>query len=232
VIYTARVGKIEWRAMKREMTATTDRFGAPNRLELRKQRTRNALVKAAQRFIAEGKVNVPVLEITQAANVGMGSFYNHFDSKEELFEAAVADVLDEHGAVLDRLTASIEDPAETFATSFRLIGRLFSQRPQESDILLANGLTLLSSESGLAPRALRDIKAAAAAGRFRIDDPELALAVAGGALLGLGKLLRENPDRDGASAADTVTESVLRLLGLSADEAHAICQLPLPDFLD
>jgi AcrR family transcriptional regulator len=169
-----------------------------------------------------------VLEITQAAGVGMGSFYNHFDSKEELFEAALADVLDAHGAVLDRLTASLEDPAETFATSFRLTGRLFRQRPQESEILLANGLALLSSERGLAPRALRDIKAAAAAGRFRVDDPELALAVAGGALLGLGKLLRENPDRDGASAADTVTESVLRLLGLSADDAHAICQRPLP----
>jgi AcrR family transcriptional regulator len=211
------------------MSAMTDHSAPPNRLELRKQRTRNALVKAAQWFIAEGKVNVPVLEITQAANVGMGSFYNHFGSKEELFEAAVADVLDEHGAVLDRLTESIQDPAETFATSFRLTGRLFRQRPQESEILLANGLALLSSERGLAPRALRDIKAAAAAGRFRVDDPELALAVAGGALLGLGKLLRENPDRDGASAADTVTESVLRLLGLSAGEAHAICQRPLPE---
>ena len=56
-----------------------------------------------------------MLEITQAADVGMGSFYNHFDSKEELFEAAVADVLDTHGALLDQLTEYIEDPAETFA---------------------------------------------------------------------------------------------------------------------
>ena len=133
----------------------TDHSELPNRLELRKQRTRAALVRAAQRFIAEGKVNVPVLEITQAADVGMGSFYNHFESKEQLFEAAVADVLDAHGAVLDRLTASIEDPAETFATSFRLTGRLFRQRPQESEILLANRLALLSSERGLALRALR-----------------------------------------------------------------------------
>jgi AcrR family transcriptional regulator len=137
------------------MSAMTDHSELPNRLELRKQRTRAALVRAAQRFIAEGKVNVPVLEITQAADVGMGSFYNHFESKEQLFEAAVADVLDAHGAVLDRLTASIEDPAETFATSFRLTGRLFRQRPQESEILLANRLALLSSERGLALRALR-----------------------------------------------------------------------------
>jgi AcrR family transcriptional regulator len=211
------------------MSSMPDDSDPPTRLERRKQRTRAALIKAAQRLIAEGKLNVPVLEITQAADVGMGSFYNHFDSKEELFEAAVADVLDAHGAMLDRLTESIDDPAETFATSFRLTGRLFRRRPQESDILLAHGLALLSSERGLAPRALRDIKVGVDAGRFTLDDPELALAMAGGALLGLGKLLRDDPDRDDARAADTVTENVLRLFGLSADEAHAVCQRPLPD---
>jgi len=211
------------------MSVSPDESESPNRLERRKQRTRAALVKAAQRLIAEGRVNVPVLEITQAADVGMGSFYNHFDSKEQLFEAAIADVLDAHGAMLDRLTESIEDPAETFATSFRLTGRLFRQRPQESEILLANGPALLSSQRGLAPRALRDIKAGVDAGRFQVDDPELALAMAGGALLGLGKLLRDDPHRDDARAADTVTENLLRLFGLSADEAHAVCRRPLPD---
>ena len=103
-----------------------------NRLERRKQRTRAALIKAAQTFIAAGKLNVPALEITQAADVGMGSFYNHFDSKEQLFDAAVADVLDTHGSLLDQLTESIDDPTETFACSFRLTGRLFRRRPQES----------------------------------------------------------------------------------------------------
>lgn len=202
---------------------------APNRLERRKQRTRAALIAAAQRLIAEGKVNVPVLEITQAADVGMGSFYNHFDSKEQLFEAAVAEVLDTHGALLDHLTASIADPAETFATSLRLTGRLFRQHPQHSEILLANGPALLSSDRGLAPRALRDITAAVAAGRFHVDDPELAVATAGGALLGLGALLREDARRDGAAAVDMLTENLLRLFGLDAEEAHALCQRPLSD---
>ena len=164
--------------------------GPVNRLERRKQRTRAALIQAARRFIASGKLNVPVLEITQAADVGMGSFYNHFDNKEELFEAAVADVLDTHGALLDQLTATIDDPAETFACSFRMTGRLFRRRPQESQILLVNGLNLIWSDRGLGPRALRDIELATAAGRFTVNDPKLALAVAAGALLGLGKLLQ------------------------------------------
>lgn len=61
----------------------------PNSLQRRKQRTRAALIKAARDFIAAGNPNVPVLEITRAADVGMGSFYNHFDTKEQLFQAAL-----------------------------------------------------------------------------------------------------------------------------------------------
>lgn len=200
-----------------------------NRLERRKRRTRSALIKAAQQLIVEGRLNVPVLEITQLADVGMGSFYNHFESKDELFEAAVADVLDSYGALLDTLTMDMADPAETFAASFRLTGRFFRRRPQESRILLSNWVTLVTSEQGLAPRALRDIKAATAAGRFSVDDPELALAVASGILLGLGTLLQRDTVRDDGATADAVTEDLLRMFGMSAKDAHDVCTRPLPD---
>lgn len=200
-----------------------------SRVQRRKQRTRAALIGAAQRFIADGKLNVAVLDITQAADVGMGSFYNYFDSKEELFAAAVAEALDAHGALLDVLTADIDDPAEAFGCRFRLTGRLFRRRPQESKILLANGVALLTSDRGLAPRALRDIEAAAEAGRFTVGDPQLALAMAGGAIMGLGALLAVDPDRDDAEAADSVTADVLRLFGMSAEDAADICTRPLPD---
>jgi AcrR family transcriptional regulator len=192
-------------------------------------RTRAALIRAAQTFVAAGKLNVPVLEITQAADVGMGSFYNHFDSKEELFQAAVNEVLDEIGAILDKLTSEGEDPAETFARSFRLVGRLFRWRPEMSRVLLNTGLTMISADRGLAPRALRDIDAATRAGRFSVDDPVLGLAVAGGALMGLGQLLHDQPERDDVETADRVTRDVLIMFGLPADEATDICRRPLPD---
>lgn len=200
-----------------------------NRLERRKQRTRSALIRAAQQLLVEDRTNVPVLEITQLADVGMGSFYNHFDSKEQLFDAAVADVLDSYGEMLDALTIGIDDPAETFAASFRLTGRFFRRRPQESLILLANWATLITSDRGLAPRALRDINAAIAAGRFSIDDPELALSVAGGVLLGLGTLLQRDIARDDGATADAVAEDLLRMFGMSASQARKVCSRPLPE---
>ena len=213
----------------REVDVTDETADAPNRLTRRKQRTRAALIAAAQTFIAAGRLNVPVLEITQAADVGMGSFYNHFDSKDELFDAALTEVLDVHGALLDEFTKSLDDPAEAFACSFRLTGRLFRRRPQESRVLLSSGLKLLSSDRGVAPRARRDIIAGVAAGRFHVDDVPLAMAVVGGALLGLGQLLENEPDRDDADAADKVTAHVLVVLGMPADEARRLCQQPLPD---
>lgn len=60
----------------------------------RRARTRAALIAAARRLLAEGRVAVSVQEITTEAGVGFGSFYNHFDSKEDLFSEAVANTLD------------------------------------------------------------------------------------------------------------------------------------------
>lgn len=200
-----------------------------NRLDRRKARTRAALIRAAQTLIAEGRTNVPILEITQAADVGMGSFYNHFQTKEELFDAAVESVMDAYGQLLDHLTAGIEDPAEVFATSFRLAGRLHRREPELSRVLLNNALRLLSAKDGLAPRARRDIQAAVDAGRFRVNDVDLAVSMAAGSLFCLGQLLHDHPDRDDARSADQLAEDLLRAFGVPATQAQKICSLPLPD---
>ena len=200
-----------------------------NRIDRRKARTRAALIGAAQTLIAEGRTNVPILEITQAADVGMGSFYNHFETKEELFDAAVESVMDAYGQLLDRLTGSIEDPAEVFATSFRLTGRLHRREPELSLVLLNNALRLLSAPNGLAPRARRDIEAAAKAGRFDVTDLDVGVTMAAGALIALGQLLHDQPDRDVDATTDQVTGDLLRMFGLSAREAQQICALPLPE---
>ncbi|WP_439381466.1 TetR/AcrR family transcriptional regulator [Amycolatopsis lexingtonensis] len=202
---------------------------APNRLERRKAHTRAALVRAAQALIAEGKTAVPILEITQAADVGMGSFYNHFETKEQLYQAAIEDALDTHGALLDELTAGLDDPAQVFAQSFRLTGRLHRRHPELSKVLLHHGLELSTSDSGLAPRARRDIEAAVRAGRFTVTDTELAMVTVAGTALGLGHLLHRQPERDDAATTDQVTEDLLRMLGLDAAEAHEVCGRPLPD---
>ena len=200
-----------------------------NRLDRRKARTRAALIRAAQSLIAEGRTSVPILEITQAADVGMGSFYNHFETKEQLFDAAVEAALDAYGQLLDRVTAGIEDPAEVFASSFRLTGRLHRREPELSRVLLSNALRLLSADNGLAPRARRDIAAAVDAGRFDVTDLDVAVTMTAGALIALGQLLHDEPGRDMEATTDRVTEDLLRMFGMTRRQAQRICSLPLPD---
>ena len=157
----------------------------PTRLDRRKQRTRSALLGAAQQFLADGRLNVSIQQITDAADVGFGSFYNHFESKDALFEAAVEDVLEKYAVMLDAIVAGYEDPAEVFAVSFRMTGRLQRQLPDMVRVLLNEGVGILLRDQGLRPRAIRDIEAAVAAGRFDVEDSRLALVTVGGALLGL-----------------------------------------------
>src|SRR6188472_692657 len=191
-----------------------------NQLNHSKARSRAALILSAQTLIAEGRTNVPILEITQAADVGMGSFYNHFETKEQLFDAAVESVMDAYGQLLDRLTAAVEDPAEVFACSFRLTGRLNRREPELSRVLLNNVLRLLSADNGLAPRARRDIAAAMEASRFDVPDLDVAVTMTAGALLALGQLLHDQPERDDEQTTDRVTEDLLRMFGIPRRQAQ------------
>jgi AcrR family transcriptional regulator len=210
-------------------TAAPGGASPANRLDRRKARTRQALIDAAVRLIAEGRgERASIQEITEAADVGFGSFYNHFPSKEELFQIASGEVLERWGQMIDRACEGISDPAEVFAVSFRISGRLGWTHPDIAQFLTGAGLSLLDGPSGLAPRALRDIKAGQAAGRFTVPDAEIALAAVTGGLLGLLRLLQRDPAHVKEASVDQLTEAVLRLLGVQAAEATRLASLPLP----
>jgi AcrR family transcriptional regulator len=200
-----------------------------SRVARRKAGTRAALVAAARQFLAEdGRTDVSIQEITDRADVGFGSFYNHFSSKPELFEAAVAETLEHHGQLLDALTADLTDPAEVFAVCVRHSGRLPSNRPELARILLHTGLEHLMQDAGLGPRALRDIRRATESGRFTVRHPEVALVATGGSLLGLLKLIDSSPGIDVAEVADELAVGILCLVGLPREDALELCARPLP----
>jgi AcrR family transcriptional regulator len=201
-----------------------------NRLDRRKARTRQALVDAAVRLIADGRgERASIQEITDAADIGFGSFYNHFVSKEELFQTASEEVLESWGQMLDASCAGVQDPAEVFALSLRISGRLAWTHPDIAGFITGAGLELLDAPRGLAPRALRDIRVGQAAGRFTVPDAEIALSAVAGGLIGLLHLRQCHPERVGESAVDDLTEACLRLLGVRATEARRLARLPLPD---
>jgi AcrR family transcriptional regulator len=213
------------------MAETAPAATAPraSRLDRRKAHTRQALIDAAVRLIAEGRGDrASIQEITEEADIGFGSFYNHFDSKEQLFQTASEEVLERWGQLIDRASAGITDPAELFAVGTRISGRLGWTHPDIAGFLTGAGLDALDIPRGLAPRALRDIQAGQATGRFTVPDAEIALSAAAGGLLGLLRMYQRHPDRIQAASVDQLAEAVLRLLGVPAPEAARLAALPLP----
>jgi AcrR family transcriptional regulator len=201
-----------------------------SRVDRRKARTREALVDAAVTLIADGHGDrASIQEITETADVGFGSFYNHFESKDELFRVASERLLEEWAQLIDAACVGMTDTAGIFAVSFRISGRLGWTNPAMARFLLGAGLCLLDSTLGLTPRAMRDIKAGQAAGRFTITNGEVALSAAAGALLGLFREHLAKPRRVREQAVDEAAEALLRMLGVSAAEAGRLVAAPLPD---
>jgi AcrR family transcriptional regulator len=201
----------------------------PTRLDRRKARTRRALLDAARGIVGErGTADVSIQEITERADVGFGSFYNHFSSKTELFEAAVGEVLEEHGQLLDRVTAGLDDPAEVFAVGVRATARLAEERPVIAQVLVHAGLDYLVASGGLAPRALRDVEQAIEAGRFAVTTPFLAVISTAGCLLAYLQVRLNVPHLIDHETGDELAEQILRMLGMDASEAREVAHRPLP----
>ncbi|MGX1668107.1 TetR/AcrR family transcriptional regulator [Streptomyces sp. NPDC055400] len=200
-----------------------------NRFERRRAETRGALVRAARQILAEsGDTSPSIQAIAERADVGFGSFYNHFASKTELFDAAVVDALEEFGRSFDESLAAIDDPAELVAAGFRLSARMADSHPELMQVLRRRGLEHLHSDRGLTPRALRDLEVGMASGRFTVVDPTIALSALGGSLLALVELRFTRPELDGDEAASNLAGMVLRMLGVPASDAHDVARRPLP----
>ena len=100
--------------------------------------------------------------------------------------------------------------------------------PDIARFLTGAGLQAVDASRGLAPRALRDIRAGQAAGCFTVADAQIALSAVAGGLLGLLRSRERHPERVDETSVDQLTEACLRLLGVAASEAARLVASRLP----
>ena len=94
--------------MKRASAAA---LATSNRFERRRERTRQELLAAAERVLADKGLHLTkISDIAAAADVGVGTFYLHFPTKEALFDAVVEDTMRRFKATIDTARLSTNDP--------------------------------------------------------------------------------------------------------------------------
>lgn len=192
----------------------------------RKAETRARLVDAARRvFARQGVEATRINEITEEADVGFGSFYNHFEGKDDIAAAVMERAAAEAGAAIDEATADVADPAEVVAVAHRSLIRRAAEDRELAWLMVRLDVSHDVLWRGLGGYAVRDLQRGIDSGRFQVDDRDVALTAAGGALLGVLRAVLEG--RLGADAAEAHAAGVLRLFGVAADEAREIASRPL-----
>src|SRR5438128_10257685 len=97
---------------------------ASNRFERRRERTRQELLVAATRVLAEKGVDrTKITDIAAAADVGVGTFYLHFPDKETLFDAVVEETVRRLKATVDAAREKARGPLEKVEAANRAFFR-------------------------------------------------------------------------------------------------------------
>jgi AcrR family transcriptional regulator len=210
----------------RRVSTSADRAGVDRRAR-RRAETRAKLIEAARvTFARQGVDATRINEITDEADLGFGSFYNYFDSKDAIVAAVVEEVVTAAGEAIAAATEDIEDPAEVVAVAHRSIVHRAAEEPDFGWLLVRLEISHDLVFAALGPYAARDLGRGLEAGRFTVDDPAVALIAAGGALLAIVRAVLQG--RAKRTATEQHAAYVLRMFGLSPDDAAEVASRPLP----
>lgn len=197
------------------------------RHDRRKAATRAALVRAARELLVEAGPEISVQAITDRADVALGSFYNHFADKPAVFAAAATDALLEFEDHLIASTRHLDGVLAVFAARLRLYGRMPDSHPDIATVMTLLPPSVDASPHGYSLRALADVEAAVAAGELTVDDVDIRLIAAAGAMRTMVGLRQRDPGI-AVERVDDLTAVLLGVFGVDDEQAAALAHGPLP----
>jgi AcrR family transcriptional regulator len=211
-------------------TSAAAKVGSPpptGRRERKAEETRRRILGAAQNQMSiGGPESVTIQSVTEGADIGQGTFYNYFKSRDELVDAVIRDVVENMGRRLDALTRDMSDPTEIYSFSLRHLMHTAVSDPVWGWFMVRLGIAQDGLLEALGPRASRDIKIGIDSGRFILNDVSLASAMTFGSMLAVMHDYLDGDRREDPSSE--YAAMLLRMVGISPDEAEEISRRPLP----
>ena len=198
------------------------------RRETKRTATRARLLQAARELIGEGGFDaVTIADVTERAEVGFGTFYGYFETKDAIVRAVIVDAIEHLAEANDALTADLDDPAEVMAVAVRHSLGIVHRDPVFAGFIVQVGLSADDDLwNALRQRMLRDVKRGVQAGRFSAERVAVVGHMIGGSVFAV--LRAKLHGELGRTADAQAAASVLVLLGLPEDEAVEIANRRLP----
>ncbi|WP_457949896.1 TetR/AcrR family transcriptional regulator [Pseudarthrobacter sp. alpha12b] len=156
----------------------------------RGNRTRAKLLEAAEAvFASVGYHDASIVKITEAAGVGLGTFYLYFDGKQTIFDEVVEDLNRRVRHAMTDAARNAPNRMEAERAGFRAFFRFTAQHPalyriiRQAEFVSPGALRLHYTR--IVNGYIEGLKAAQSSGEVRDMDP----TVAAWALMGIGELI-------------------------------------------
>ena len=209
------------------MGSTAEPAPSGGRVAKRQRRNREALIRAARVVMTEKGIDAAtMLEIAERADVGAGTVYSYFKSKDELAVAVLEAMMHDLAQRIVRATDAFADPAQIYAFGVRTVLETATQDVRWQQLLNRPEVIADAMFRRMGPFAIRDLRLATQAGRFQATDAELVWRLATHAIVGISLAIT-----DGNLPHSALDETVVRLLcmtGIGADAALELAQRPRP----
>lgn len=194
----------------------------------KRERTRRQMIAAAIRvFSVRGVMNATVHEIAAAAEMTVGTIYNHFHSKDEVVQGVALWIAETLCRRIAESYAHIRDGAQRMAIGNRRYIWLASQSPAWALLLLDVAAAAPHLLEKISADALADLRLGVRQKAFRIASEAAAMDLISGTISQAMRSVAHGqapPRHDSAVAA-----TVLRGLGMPFELAQQVARRPLPD---
>jgi AcrR family transcriptional regulator len=199
-----------------------------SRVDRRKRRNRDALIEAADKVMTEKGIDAAtMLEIAELADVGTGTVYNYFESKDGLAVSVMERVMHRLAERIEAVTDTFSDPAQVYAFGVRNVMKAATTDRRWRWLLTRSEVIAGAMYRVMGPYAIRDIRRACKAGRYSVEDPELAWRQATHAIVGFSiAVCDQNID---PKKIDEAVVNLLGMVGVTRDEAWEIAKRPSPE---
>lgn len=195
-----------------------------------REATREKLIQAAMRVMAQkGVEGTAINDITEAADLGFGSFYNHFKSKSEIAQA----VFDRYASALRNVTEAIGEREQDVAVAVAYIQKVLLTKALASPVW---GWFIVHASTGLpeigrtlSEPAVIHIRNGIERGRFVTRSVPTAVRIIQASMFStMCGLLRGEIKM---TAVNETVECLLQMLGVPIPEARELAHRRLPPYI-